>query len=284
LTAMVTLLWCLDTLHVAFAAHALYWYLIVNAASQEATALIIWSLPTTIAITAAITFIVQLFFAHRIFKLSKRHRWIAVLIVITATARLAFGTVTTTKAIILGNFAAFQPLVRFLVTTGLTLSVVTDLMITVTLCLFLGNHRTGFETDNLIDKVIRWTIQTGAITTFFGMLSMICAIVMPHNLIWIGVHMIISKLYTTMTIAHLNSRELARDQRAREAENTHGLKLRNFSNHGSSDKQSGAYGAQVSIHVQRDVYVDPVDQNISRSSMDNDSKDISYLGKSLQHV
>jgi Family of unknown function (DUF6534) len=49
------------------------------------------------------------------------------------------------------------------------------------------------RTDNIVDKIIQWTIQTGAMTTFVGVLSMVTAIAMPKNLVWLGIHMLISK-------------------------------------------------------------------------------------------
>jgi hypothetical protein len=130
----------------------------------------------------------------------------------------------------------FTRTAQFYVTTGLVLSVVTDLLVTSTLCFFLSRYRTGFtyvllyfsdlglrwlicRTDTIVDKIIQWTIQTGAMTTLVGILSMVTAIAMPTNLVWLGIHMLISKrespllsasllltvlistVYTTMTIA-----------------------------------------------------------------------------------
>jgi len=255
----------------------------------------------TIAITAAITFIVQMFFAQRIYILSQGQKIITFTIMVTATARVIFGTMTTVRAILSGTFPRFEPLVRFYVTTGLVLSVVTDLLVTSTLCFFLSRYRTGFTTDTIVDKIIQWTIQTGAMTTLVGILSMVTAIAMPTNLVWLGIHMLISKLYTTMTIAHLNSRELARDRRARDAEANHGLRLRHLSvsvpasgSGSGSDRQhdrstherelrdmdSKPIPPQVSILVEQEVYVERDLEDESDASSDKKEMRMSYLASS----
>lgn len=76
--------------------------------------------------------------------------------------------------------------------------------------------------DAIIRALQRYTIQSGALTTVLAFVSAICVsyiiyvalatysdnclyesqgLVMPHNLIWIGTHFVISKLYTVSLVA-----------------------------------------------------------------------------------
>ena len=72
----------------------------------------------------------------------------------------------------------------------------------------------------------------------------------------------------------LNSRELERDRRARDAENTHGLRLHN--GHLSQSVRHHT-ATQVSVMVEREVFVDGDNEDGSTKSVEVKSPRKSYF-------
>ncbi|KZS95422.1 hypothetical protein SISNIDRAFT_494350 [Sistotremastrum niveocremeum HHB9708] len=210
---LVAVLWFLDTLHIAFASHGMYYYLVLNYSNPSALAFINWSIAITVAITALITFIVHCFFARKLYILNPTIFWIPCVIVLLTSARLGFGLAATTQCFKQKTYENLSHFVHWLFTTGLALAVLSDIFVTAAFCIYLARSRTGFSNmDAILATLIRYTIQSGAATCIVAGAAMLCAALMPHNAVWIAIHFSISKLYTASTVAGLNSRNPLRAQ------------------------------------------------------------------------
>ncbi|KAJ3903778.1 hypothetical protein F5879DRAFT_1035242 [Lentinula edodes] len=93
------------------------------------------------------------------------------------------------------------------VITWLASFAVTDILITVTLVWILWKKRTNIRaTDDAVSRIIRLTVQTGAITAFSAILDVILFLAIPNttvNFVW---DFALSKLYTNALISILNAR------------------------------------------------------------------------------
>ncbi|KAF9067132.1 hypothetical protein BDP27DRAFT_1393141 [Rhodocollybia butyracea] len=81
-----------------------------------------------------------------------------------------------------------------------------DIMITSVLVWHLRKHKTGFQaSDELIDRIIRLTVQTGLVTALCATLDLLFFLIDPT-----GTHLIfnfpLAKLYTNSVMSSLNSR------------------------------------------------------------------------------
>ncbi|CAL1717269.1 unnamed protein product [Somion occarium] len=207
----VAMIWVLDILHTIMISMANWQYLIDNFGNNDISDTIVWTVAVTIALTAIITFFVHCFFAHRILALSKRNWFITVPIVVLAILRLAFALVTTTKMITIKTYSAFIVKFSWSFTLGLTLATAVDIMIAAALCWYLNKSRTGFSSmDNIIDSITLYTLENGLLTCVTTVVSLICWLTMPHNLIFLGLHFAISKLYSNAFLATLNARKVLR--------------------------------------------------------------------------
>ncbi|THG96858.1 hypothetical protein EW026_g5048 [Hermanssonia centrifuga] len=172
--------------------------------------------------TAIIALLVQMFFAWRIKVLTGN--WFVVVIVsfcsiaqwckllstslykIAANPQSTGGGLGT--AIAVGMIPEFQHFQKFeiIVIVWLAFSAVADTAITVALSWHLRRHKTGFAvTDNIVDKIVRMTIQTGMITALCAIIDLIAFLATPS-----GIHLIfnlpLSKLYTNSLMSSLNTR------------------------------------------------------------------------------
>ncbi|KAH8099874.1 hypothetical protein BXZ70DRAFT_941624 [Cristinia sonorae] len=208
---IVGFIWVLDLLHTTMASAANWTYLIDNFGNDEISDHITWSIAVTVALTAFITFFVHLFFTHRIFTLSRRNYYITLPIVFLAFARLALALVSTTKMIQLQSYKEFVRLWSFIFTAGLSSATAVDILIAVALIAYLNRNRTGFSSmDTIIDSITLYTIENGLLTSLTTLVSLICWVSMPRNLIFLGLHFGISKLYANAFLATLNARKILR--------------------------------------------------------------------------
>lgn len=149
---------------------------------------------------AMITFLVQSFFAYRIYRLQKKRLAVAVPIVTLAFFRLFAANVSMGMMIRLQSYTAFvqQPLSRWIFTVGLSLSVLVDIMIVAFMCYFLRKNRTVVtSTIRIIDTLTLWTIRNGSMTSAAAIASLICWLVMPGNRIFLGLHFVVAKCKTS---------------------------------------------------------------------------------------
>ncbi|KAK0454187.1 uncharacterized protein EV420DRAFT_1645073 [Desarmillaria tabescens] len=218
---LVFAIWLLDTCHTCFVWVSLWNMLISDYGSID---IIPWSIGVTIVITAVLTFLVHCFFAHRIFMLSKRNWLLTCPILILAAFRLASACVTTSEMIRLKTYPAFKQDFRWVFTLGLALSSAVDMLITGSLFGLLHKSRSEAEKyeipsilvppsnserpslNAVIDSLILYTFETGSLTCAATIIDMICWITMSSNLIFMGLHFVISKLYANSLLVTLNTR------------------------------------------------------------------------------
>ncbi|KIK28352.1 hypothetical protein PISMIDRAFT_674086 [Pisolithus microcarpus 441] len=86
----------LDTLHVSFMCHILYYYLITNYGVPTSLEYIVWSFPASVTANLLAILVVQLFFAHKIHYLCcHKVRWLVTTpILLFVLAHFVFGMVT----------------------------------------------------------------------------------------------------------------------------------------------------------------------------------------------
>ncbi|KAJ7019450.1 hypothetical protein C8F04DRAFT_1147425 [Mycena alexandri] len=142
-------------------------------------------------LTVIITVGATSFFAHRIFLLSRKN-WLMPLPVLALTlVRLTSQTVSTSEMFHYRSFDLFRLHARWIFTLGLSVSSAVDILITV------------FSFNHVIDKLILYGLETGILGTIVAMLLWV---ITPQNLIFLGLHVVIGKLYASsllVTCVHL---------------------------------------------------------------------------------
>ncbi|PBK96108.1 hypothetical protein ARMGADRAFT_1010928 [Armillaria gallica] len=180
----------------------MYMALILNFGSAARST---WLGAANSALTAIMAGAVQLFFAWRVKILTSS--WIsASSVCFTALLAVAGGIATAAEANAQQAVTDFQTF-KITVIIWLVSSCVCDFLITGALVWYLRGHKTGFEqSDELMDRIIRLTVQTGLITSICAMLDLVTflAIASPNvHIIFTGM---LGKLYTNALMSSLNAR------------------------------------------------------------------------------
>ncbi|CCO36126.1 hypothetical protein BN14_10250 [Rhizoctonia solani AG-1 IB] len=212
----VLALWLMDTIQSVCICHMQYHYTITNYANPEALQFNNWSLNFEVGFTAIITFMVQAFFARRAWFFTKRvgsrftttrkTQLLGAIVGLLAAMGLGFGLASFAMTFVLGRFSRFIEY-RWLVGIWLGAAAFCDVVIVYMLSTALMTQRTGFgRTDALINKLLRYTINTGLLTSLIAVADLICFCTM-NNLVHLGFNMVLGKLYTNTLLATLNARD-----------------------------------------------------------------------------
>ncbi|KAF7312435.1 hypothetical protein MIND_00257000 [Mycena indigotica] len=265
--ALVLTVFALDLFHTGCIWAAMWEYVITNWGTTSKLDFIPWSISLTVLVTALVTFLVHCFFAHRIFRLSKGNWYMAGPVVFFAFLRLVAATASTVEMFHYQSFRVFVARVRWVFTLGLSFSSSVDILITALfLYLFRGSRRPeGSHLNKVLDQLALYAFETGSLTCIGTVVSMICWVTMNRsNLVFLGLHFAIGKLYAISLLVTLNTRESVRRSRSTGSTADRGavliLEARSNKNHRSSSPYFAAAMSQtkteVQIAVERNVQYD----------------------------
>lgn len=204
LKCFVSYLFIADLVNAIFCFVYLYRTLIIDFGDAEALGVADWIFATEPALTAIIASSVQLFFARRIWLLTKNWALVALVVVTSLTSGIC-GIMTAFEVGRTPNFVDFRNF-EAVVSAWLGSTVACDAFITFILVHTLRKHKTGFQrSDMMVDRIIRITVQTGFITMIIAALDLAFYLAVPS-----GLHLLfsfpLSKLYTNSLMSSLNSR------------------------------------------------------------------------------
>ncbi|KIM89106.1 hypothetical protein PILCRDRAFT_212313 [Piloderma croceum F 1598] len=204
LKCLVLFLFLADTSNAVFDLIYVYDALIINFNNVEYLSKATRDLHLMLLFKGIISACVQFFFAWRIKILTKDLS--AVILIVTCAIVNMVAAIATSIAI--GFIPIFIEAERFKVAviTWLVAAVVADVLISVSLTYHLQKHKSGFAvTDDVVNRIIRLTVQTGAVTAVCAIIDLVFFLVDTS-----GNHLMfnvpLSKLYTNSLMSSLNAR------------------------------------------------------------------------------
>lgn len=265
LKCLVAFIWILETAHTALTIYTVEFYLIMHFGDNTSLEYAMWGMPTSVIIGFIIAYAVNLCFIWRVLQLSQK-RWIAVCFFIFATIRCGFGLANCSLTFFYPKWQIFEERVYPTMVVGWVLSAVVDSAIAFTLCIYLRKRRTGMKrTDNVLNCLLLYTINTGAVTSFCAVLVVIMFLGLPNNLAFVGFVQVQSKLYAISLLASLNNRKRLEvtDQNFRSVEGVASSHMPHFSAFKPSQRMpSHLQPIEVRTSVVMDIYGDSLDTGL----------------------
>ncbi|KAJ7769197.1 hypothetical protein DFH07DRAFT_954435 [Mycena maculata] len=210
--ALIAFLIALDTFDTILNCHILYWYLVTNYLQAQALLLPVWSVIIHVAATSISNFIVRSAFARRIYRLSKGNILLTGFIMSLSLLDLSCGIVITVKAFSLKTYLQLDA-ISSLMYLNFAAGTSSDLSVALVLCYLLRGSRTGFQwTDSLIARLMMYAMNTGLLVALDAAAGMFSYVFMPHNFIFLGFYLLLSKLYLNSYLAILNARKGLREK------------------------------------------------------------------------
>ncbi|KAJ6595198.1 hypothetical protein DFH09DRAFT_159932 [Mycena vulgaris] len=208
LKGLVALVWCLDFSHTIAICNALYIITVVQYGHPELLVVVPDTLNLAILLSGFIGPLEQGWFAYRLYKFSASYYlplFCAGLSASRAIGSVALGTIALQRMPVTEFVEEWGWLIICLLVTG----VVTDVILVISLCYYLSAWRgDGFiRMNRLVNRLMKWSIETGLITSMGAIALLICFLTMRDNFNWIAISFVLSKLFSNSLLFSLNARQ-----------------------------------------------------------------------------
>jgi len=121
--------------------------------------------------------------------------------------RLVAASVSTWEMLRYRSFDMFRLKARWIFTLGLSVSSGVDVLITGLLVYLFRKNRTGTGRFNhVLDRLMLYGLETGSLTCLGTIITMLLWVITPKRLIFLGLHVVITKLYANSLLVTLNTR------------------------------------------------------------------------------
>ncbi|KAJ3771057.1 hypothetical protein FB446DRAFT_704955 [Lentinula raphanica] len=210
---LVGWIWATDVVHTVLVCTSVWQYLILCYLPKYHSEfrLTVSTVAITIATTAVVTLSVNRFsyLSSELDLLSCSEIYVSPLIT----------QATTVEMLITKTFPEFATKFKILFTSGLFVSAVTDVIISVARYYYLRNLKQGYlPTQEVVDTVVLTIFNdTVPLITLMTLSAVVIASIgfwlgMPHNFVYLGIYFTISKFYSNSVLAILNLRNWYRHQ------------------------------------------------------------------------
>ncbi|KAL0573535.1 hypothetical protein V5O48_008420 [Marasmius crinis-equi] len=160
----------------------------------------------TAIMDGVVAFVVQTYFAYRIYLLS-RSKIIPGIALFVALVQLGGAVATGVEAKIVTRWSAVRDAADVPVVIWLAGSAFGDVVTACALTYVLSKNDSGFQdTRAIVKRIIRLTIETGALTAVFAFLDLVLYLVYPKRIYHIVCALVLAKLYSNSLLAVYNSR------------------------------------------------------------------------------
>ncbi|KIJ45015.1 hypothetical protein M422DRAFT_30180 [Sphaerobolus stellatus SS14] len=220
LKVTILLLITLTTLQTIFTGHQLYYTFIISTGNPALMDRISFSALGEYACTQLTAFVAQLFFASRIWLVSKslhsRVRYMAVPVIVLGLLQMNAGLAIVSIEAISKTFSSLRSrrhILRDVMTLQGSATAACDILISISLCYVFHSHRSGIKrTDSLINRMIIYAINRGIVTSICALLGAFLYYFTPDTYYFMIPSLANAYLYVISAISILTLREGLREE------------------------------------------------------------------------
>ncbi|KAF9552857.1 hypothetical protein CPC08DRAFT_714242 [Agrocybe pediades] len=199
----------LDTFHTSALLYMLWIYVVVHFNDPDFLNSTLWPFSLTPIVTTLTSLPIQIFLSWRIKEFASSMRVFVGLIVLSVT-QATLGFLCSIQALEISSISLFPPLIP-VVDAWQVLSIMADGSITVFLSWYLLQSRTGQKrSDNVIQRIIRSSIETAALGAFFCMMDLVTFTTLQNTNFHVIFAFPMGRIYTNTLLMTLNSRQVLR--------------------------------------------------------------------------
>ncbi|PFH50381.1 hypothetical protein AMATHDRAFT_61218 [Amanita thiersii Skay4041] len=216
----ITVLCVLDTLHLAFSTHMIYFFLIEHLGDFITSSRPIWSLKALGIVQVLTIWLVQFLYLGRIWRLTSsshfsKSKWCAFAInagiIMLMAMAIAVGLIFIVKLIQIESILSRSKSFEWVVYLGFGMTAFVDATIALCMSILLHVKVSGEDiwnsTNNVVTKIIRYSVCTGLATSLVSIIYIILYAARPSTLYYLGIEFSITRLYTNSILAMYNARK-----------------------------------------------------------------------------
>ncbi|KAH7927603.1 hypothetical protein BV22DRAFT_268548 [Leucogyrophana mollusca] len=202
----VAVLWLLETVHAGMLMKTMDYYLVANYGDPSILSSATWDIAVIFIIGLLIDFIVYLYFSWRIWTFFKR-RPVLVFMCAIAFARTGLSIVPCIWCVLAKSWFVYREETKTIILVGNILFIVGDTFSATVFIYYLRQSRIGiYRTDRLINRLLLYTMATGALTSLVDVAALIVTLLQPNGLAFMGVILVQTQLYANSLLTSLNVR------------------------------------------------------------------------------
>ncbi|TFL04297.1 hypothetical protein BDV98DRAFT_602714 [Pterulicium gracile] len=211
LKSMVFSMWLVDFVNAILLTCALFTLCVVNFGNPDS----LGRLPPTFTVgfflSIFIDFQCQAFLGYRLWKICGK-AWMAGVCGILIITKAVTGLVASYNLMVTGSVEEFTEHWTWPINVTLGAATANDVFIAVTLSYALWNKRTGTGftrgTVQVLERLVRWTVHTGLLISIVTVATNVSFNTMKSNLVWVGLHLLLPRVYSNSVLACLNGRTI----------------------------------------------------------------------------
>ncbi|KAJ7087687.1 hypothetical protein B0H15DRAFT_300720 [Mycena belliarum] len=208
---VVGILGIVTTIHTIFSAILNYRIFVTNYGNLPAEDVISFEANVMLCSVFVVAFTAQMFYATRIWILTKKSWRYVTPVVLMALLQFSSGIAQTISVAKVHLFSKLQENTRATSSLQSASALACDLMITGILFSVLRRAHTGAErTDSALDKMMIYALNRGAMTSLFALLQLIFFVAMPETFVFMMFILPSCHLYVISVCSMLISRESIR--------------------------------------------------------------------------
>ncbi|KAI0069883.1 hypothetical protein K474DRAFT_1713821 [Panus rudis PR-1116 ss-1] len=215
---LVFVVWLLETLHSAFSIRMLYYFVIISFGDFVKAGSIDWSIGPVIILENCIVAMVEGFFIRRIWILSNHSYILTFTTAFLLFSRIVCHTTAAGFALTSDTWAEFQaaPGPNITVEVSNALSAAVDAIIALSMIFYLHRGQSGqARTDGVVKWLMSYAVNSGALMMVVSLAIAIVYVKVQESLLFLGLVMIVSKLYANCLLGTLNARDYLRSKTVR---------------------------------------------------------------------
>ncbi|KAJ7097448.1 hypothetical protein C8R44DRAFT_812248 [Mycena epipterygia] len=236
LRTLVASIWFLELAHLICGCHAMYVMTVTFYGQSQHVLDAPISLVFTILFHAIITIVVQSYFAFRVGILLKRWH-MTILCCLLSLLRLIGYLVLFVNLWNNPDLSLLTTEFNWIVISLSSIGPLVDVLIAASLVYFLWHFGGSKSTNNMVETIIIWTVETTMITSISGILQLILFVTWG-DFSWMIFYLIQTKLFSNSMLASLNGRRHFRPVETTRVNTSSHLQFMNFSDNPNMELDS----------------------------------------------
>ncbi|KAI0070173.1 hypothetical protein K474DRAFT_897000 [Panus rudis PR-1116 ss-1] len=215
LVALVTIL---ETVFSALVLHVVYHFCVTGWGNFILINTIPWSAPSCVVAMSFVVLIVQGYYVHRLWILSKHNKILTGIVGFIYIARIALQWVTIANEFRSHFWTDFEEkqVIQWTVETGCIVSAITDGLIAATLTFYIRRSRSPLKrTESVVRWIIIYSVNTGAISMIVSICVAVTFITLKRSVIFAGLILLLGRSYANSFLGTLNARAMLKSNMIR---------------------------------------------------------------------
>ncbi|KAI5825827.1 hypothetical protein K523DRAFT_312610 [Schizophyllum commune Tattone D] len=251
---LVVFILVFDTVQQGMFASSVYWYCVTNHGNSLALGQLEGTLAYQVLFVGLLAFVVQLFYCHRVYRLSHGNYYVTALLIASATSAFTSTFVFSVRCAQMSTFAELPAIKNINIAINIT-SAATDVLISISMIFCLQQSKTGFKRSNdVLNRLIVFTFNTGLPTSFTAVWCCIAINVWPDTFIYMLTFFLEGRLFTNCLMVTLNSREHIQQSLAGGHSDSYALSSRERS--GPRLQGTGASTGAIAVRIDTSQQMD----------------------------